>query len=49
MSNKIADLLSSPFPQMEKPWKLTLYTALIIAVIFFLFQPFAKINNNNAK
>ena len=40
MSNKIADLLSSPFPQMEKPWKLTLYTALIIAVIFFLFQPF---------
>ena len=40
MSSKVVNLLKSPFPRMEKPWKQTFYTALIVSIIFFLFQPF---------
>ena len=49
MSNKVVSLLTSPFPQMENPWKQTLYTALIVSIIFFLFQPFGMASISSYK
>ena len=49
MSNKVINLLTSPFPQMENPWKQTLYTALIVSIIFFLFQPFGMASISSYK